>query len=993
MSGFFSQLSLWEIGGLLLVIVILNTVLLKWFMDWNQSHPLDEADTATASPGPARRGAASAAALGSARASLGGAAAAAAGGALESGAGDATAVGRPRRRKYLQPETGGAGLGESVIARSADTNVPASFPGAGAAMSAGASASAAAATVVPLVMDPAPAAVGKGQPASPEGAPVVPGRSFAEVSKGASEPVKLSSRPVVPGPGLLSTEPKPLADLKPVVPAAGVAATPVVAKSGTGSEAPASERASAARLPERNAPPVSGRPQISRSEILAKGNPRAGSILNKVGLGSAAPAAPQVVSAAADAPSAALSEGIGGAAVAKPEAPVPAVEEAVTPAAFVPRVSEKSAETEDNKPAPDNSVASILREPVLVPEVTSSLSLSKAGPKSDPFAARTPAAQPDDGVSKVSPVASAAAGSAPAPVAPVTAPKPDDSGAGSSVAPAAETPGSAEASGADEPVDPATSSADSDSMPTSSSTDKNPADPQGTPGGRPVIARRSVGPARIFLTREFSSLRIKSALTPPSATTAAPQTPEPAASAVAPADTPGAPSTASEPGEGTKLTGYEPIETSDLSLPSASTEEPAASVEPTPSASLQVSPLTQPEPTPTHTSEPSHAAHEEQTVSAQETATNTASPEPATAPAEELPTVAAGALGVEPEVEDQAPDHVAAIAPQDEPIVAAESAEPEPMHQSAEPESAEAPVAAEAAPEPAPAAEIPEPTPGWSTPAPDAGAGDSPQPFAAETESAEDHSEPVDNASAPAMLAPVSSSGSIASAVSESTAPAPATNTTSTVSPLPFIMTSAPTTSGERATAQLTFSFEVASLQLTPSFRLGSVQLRPLTNVVTLHLAQGEGQASQSPLSANIAFEILAVQTGGGTGHGPVQSIVLKPLSEARAATTPQPKLAVNAVQLSQGSEGSAPIQITPAQSTSTSVQLLATFAIAGIDFTPLFEIGSMRLEPTTSSVLLRLSQGAQASGMELPPSFELMDVQVNGEGQINSMLLVPRAG
>ena len=135
------------------------------------------------------------------------------------------------------------------------------------------------------------------------------------------------------------------------------------------------------------------------------------------------------------------------------------------------------------------------------------------------------------------------------------------------------------------------------------------------------------------------------------------------------------------------------------------------------------------------------------------------------------------------------------------------------------------------------------------------------------------------------------------------------------------------------------------------------------------------------------------MQTGGGTGHGPVQSIVLKPLSEARAATTPQPKLAVNAVQLSQGSEGSAPIQITPAQSTLTSVQLLATFAIAGIDFTPLFEIGSMRLEPTTSSVLLRLSQGAQASGMELPPSFELMDVQVNGEGQINSMLLVPRAG
>ena len=145
-------------------------------------------------------------------------------------------------------------------------------------------------------------------------------------------------------------------------------------------------------------------------------------------------------------------------------------------------------------------------------------------------------------------------------------------------------------------------------------------------------------------------------------------------------------------------------------------------------------------------------------------------------------------------------------------------------------------------------------------------------------------------------------------------------------------------------------------------------------------------------MSANSAFQILTTTTGGGS-HGPVQALVLKPLSEARAAATPQPKLAVNAVQLTHGAEAG-PIQITPAQSSATSVQVLAPFAIAGIDFTPLFEIGSMRLEPTSAQVLLKVSSGSgQASSLDhLPPSFELTDVQVTSEGQISGFTLVPRA-
>lgn len=551
-------------------------------------------------------------------------------------------------------------------------------------------------------------------------------------------------------------------------------------------------------------------------------------------------------------------------------------------------------------------------------------------------------------------------------------------------------------------------------MPTPTSTDERLAESRGTPGGRPIIARRSVGPARIFLTREFSSLRIKSALNPPQtpalAAARAHQTPAPKITPAVPAASvstePAAESTpAPAPAEQATATtsGYEPIE-----------EATADTIEPTtPSASLQLRATPPPTPSAPRQSDDEPARAEAVATAEASVATAHAAEEKPTsvsAPSEELPTVAAGALGSESEVETaESP----APAPAETPVATATVEAP--REETPEPAATPAPateVPAYAAVEPAlPAGEAERPASHAdeteTPPTPTAGLMETPRQAASETESAAERVEPVDIAPVPAMLPAVSSSSSatggsdfgerepIAAGFGDSGAVTPET-THSTVKPSPssfFPMTSAPTSSGERAIAQLTFSFEVASLQLTPAFRLGSVQLRPLTNVVTLHLNQGEGQGGgASPLSANIAFEILQTQTGGSSGHGPIQALVLKPLSEARAATTPQPKLAVNAVQLSQGAEGSAPIQITPAQNTSTSVQVLATFAIAGIDFTPLFEIGSMRLEPTTANVLLKLSQGAGAGGMELPPSFVLTDVEVGGDGQISSMLLVPRA-
>ncbi len=182
----------------------------------------------------------------------------------------------------------------------------------------------------------------------------------------------------------------------------------------------------------------------------------------------------------------------------------------------------------------------------------------------------------------------------------------------------------------------------------------------------------------------------------------------------------------------------------------------------------------------------------------------------------------------------------------------------------------------------------------------------------------------------------------------------------------------------------MTLGFEITSLQLTPFFKLGAVQLRPLSNVVSLHLI---GAQPENPLAAGISFQIDRVELDDTR----LKSIHLKLLGGAQAAATPQPKLQVNSVELTQAAEG-APISITPSDQTSTAVQLLATFTIAAMDFTPSFEIGSLRLEPTSNQVMLRLAPSSRPAALDLPPSFDIATVQLGGDAQIAAVALTPSA-
>lgn len=474
--------------------------------------------------------------------------------------------------------------------------------------------------------------------------------------------------------------------------------------------------------------------------------------------------------------------------------------------------------------------------------------------------------------------------------------------------------------------------------------------------------RRAVTPARLFLTREFSSVRIRSRQMAAPETTA---TPEPVVTS--------------------ELTPIPVVAEALESAPAPAPEEPAVIIPPAeppvlrssePAPPVVAPPVAAPDVEP-FAAEVHEALEVVVTPAAEVVPTVEAIPH---APAAELsqPAATPGPVGglvllpVAPEPPAPEPSHaptilesssfaavpVAESKPEPEPV-AAPVVEPEPV-----PETPAAPVEATETHAPVAPAAVEEPE--VSAPVPVAPAPEPPRTVPV-----------VDIAPEPVNLPPPVPRAQPAQPefiVNQPIAP---------FIPIPHMATVQPVT-GERATAQLTLSLEVSSLQLTPSFRLGSVQLRPLSNVVSLQLGAGVGpQPAANPLAANISFEIQSVQTGG---DGQIQSLVLKPLSQARADTTPQPRLQVDAVQLTRGTEN-APIQITPAQATSTAVQLLTTYAIAGIDFTPNFEIGTMRLEPSTRTVMLRLNQ---PGGTELPPAFEIANVQVGGDGQISLVQLTP---
>jgi tetratricopeptide (TPR) repeat protein len=187
-----------------------------------------------------------------------------------------------------------------------------------------------------------------------------------------------------------------------------------------------------------------------------------------------------------------------------------------------------------------------------------------------------------------------------------------------------------------------------------------------------------------------------------------------------------------------------------------------------------------------------------------------------------------------------------------------------------------------------------------------------------------------------------------------------------------------PTAGAVQTAVHLTFAFEIASMQLTPTFKMGALQLRPASKVVTMRLA---GSAPQ-PEIPQVTFEIARIQPAGGT----LGSVRLTPSQQQCPTVVGSPSFTVGGLHL-VSDFAAAPLQLTPSQQGQATVQVVAPFQIANVEFSPSFEISSIVLNSNSNQVSVQMPSAGGAP-VEGAPVFEISNLQLTDSGEIEMMQL-----
>jgi hypothetical protein len=177
---------------------------------------------------------------------------------------------------------------------------------------------------------------------------------------------------------------------------------------------------------------------------------------------------------------------------------------------------------------------------------------------------------------------------------------------------------------------------------------------------------------------------------------------------------------------------------------------------------------------------------------------------------------------------------------------------------------------------------------------------------------------------------------------------------------------------------QLSLAFEIASMQLTPTFKMGALQLRPASKVVTMRLT---GSAPQ-PEMPQLTFEIARIQPAGGT----LGSVRLTPSQQQCPTVVGSPSFTVGGLHL-VSDFAAAPLQLTPSQQGQATVQVVAPFQIANVEFSPSFEISSIVLNSNSNQVSMQMPSAGGAP-VEGAPVFEISNLQLTDSGEIEMMQL-----
>ena len=195
----------------------------------------------------------------------------------------------------------------------------------------------------------------------------------------------------------------------------------------------------------------------------------------------------------------------------------------------------------------------------------------------------------------------------------------------------------------------------------------------------------------------------------------------------------------------------------------------------------------------------------------------------------------------------------------------------------------------------------------------------------------------------------------------------------------PAMRGGAPQAGAMQTAVQLSFAFEIASMQLTPAFKMGALQLRPASKIVTMRLA---GSAPQPAMNLQVTFEIARIQPAGGT----LGSVRLTPSQQQRPTVVGSPSFTVGGLHL-VSDFAAAPLQLTPSQQGQATVQVVAPFQIATVEFSPSFEISSIVLNSNSKQVSVQMPTAGGAP-VEGAPMFEISNLQLTGSGEIGMMQL-----
>src|SRR2546421_6558900 len=195
----------------------------------------------------------------------------------------------------------------------------------------------------------------------------------------------------------------------------------------------------------------------------------------------------------------------------------------------------------------------------------------------------------------------------------------------------------------------------------------------------------------------------------------------------------------------------------------------------------------------------------------------------------------------------------------------------------------------------------------------------------------------------------------------------------------PAMRGGAPQAGAMQTAVQLSFAFEIASMQLTPTFKMGALQLRPASKIVTMRLA---GSAPQPAMNLPVTFGIARIQPAGGT----LGSVRLTPSQQQRPTVVGSPSFTVGGLHL-VSDFAAAPLQLTPSQQGQATVQVVAPFQIATVEFSPSFEISSIVLNSNSKQVSVQMPTAGGAP-VEGAPMFEISNLQLTGSGEIGMMQL-----